>query len=283
MTAMKSLLWSLVGTALLAALLVLAFRSPSKALVGKTTRLELVARMRSELAAESEAEKSAVLAITDAESQLYADQARARARELERDAAALGPLLQGAERQELIRFSDDFAQLQKVDEQLLALAVQNTNLKASALAFGPAAAAVAEMDGALSRLMAKASDKQILLAAARALAGALRIEALLPPHIAEESDARMDALEATMSKEDEEVRSALAELGPEAESARAAYARFSSLRKQILQLSRENTNVRSLSISLHQKRQRMLTCEASLALLEKTIADEPVPGMPRPR
>ena len=48
--------------------------------------------------------------------------------------------------------------------------------------------------------------KQIILLASDARIRALRIQALLPPHIAEESPQKMDELEALMTIEDREVR-----------------------------------------------------------------------------
>jgi hypothetical protein len=291
--------WSVVGTAVIAALMWLAFRNqhaPEQFLL-RARRLELVARLRGELAAQSEAEKSAVLAITDAESQKYADEARARAQDLERDRAELGRLLEMAPEKELLEaFSKQLSDLQRIDAEVLALAVKNTNLKASALAFGPAAEAMNELDGALARLVAANAQssapnaKKVMLSAARAEAAALRIALLLPPHIAEESNAKMDALEAVMAREDAQVKQDLKELGAwlpsnaDVAKATASYARFSELRKQILALSRENTNVRSLSLSLNQKRKQMFAAEDALAALEKSIAAEPAGATPpKPR
>ena len=57
-------------------LLVLHFRepqNPAAQLAFKAKRVELVERMRLSVASASEAEKSAVLAITDEDSQIYAD------------------------------------------------------------------------------------------------------------------------------------------------------------------------------------------------------------------
>jgi hypothetical protein len=52
----------------------------------------------------------------------------------------------------------------------------------------------------------------VILLAAGAQAAALRIEALLPRHIAEESDAAMDRLEATMAAEAGRAQTDLAQL-----------------------------------------------------------------------
>ena len=46
-------------------------------------------------------------------------------------------------------------------------------------------------------------------------------------------------------------------------------------------LSRENTNVRPLPISLNQKRKLMVMCQDALAALEEAIQQEPVAGVTR--
>jgi hypothetical protein len=75
---------------------------------------------------------------------------------------------------------------------------------------------------------------------------ALRLLSLLPPHIAEESDQKMDEMEAVMAKEDQEVRKNLEDLAglrslsgnPDLSTATGRYARFTELKAQILKLSR---------------------------------------------
>jgi hypothetical protein len=62
---------------------------------------------------------------------------------------------------------------------------------------------------------------------------------------------------------------------PELVSAVSAYRRFNTVKAEVLALSRENTNVRSLAISLTQKRRAMSLCEDSLAALEQAIRNEP--------
>jgi len=283
---------------LLLILLVLHFRKPPDTagqLAFKAERADLVGRMQLDLASASEAEKSAVLAITDQESQAFADQAGEATKSVEREQRELEELLthggtQG-EKELLGEFSQLFIEFQRIDDELLKLAVQNTNLKAYALAFGPAAGALNEMSAALSRLAAASADspdaKKVMQLALGAEIGALRIQTLLPPHIAEPSDARMDALEGLMTEEDEKVRSdlaglhALPRLSGDADLATATsrYAQFREIKSQILALSRENTNVRSLSISLHQKRKLMLSCQEALRRLQEAILDEPIEGI----
>lgn len=293
-------LWMAVGAAilLLFGLLVLLFGKqpiPIAQLALKAQRVELVGRMQLDLASASEAEKSAVLAITGQESQAFADQARASTADVERERRELVELLnkdgtQG-EKDLLAEFSQRFTEFQRIDSELLSLAVQNTNLKAYALTFGPAAGALNEMSAALSRLVTANADardaEKVMSLAFGAEIGALRIQTMLPPHIAEASDPRMDELEALMTKEDEQVRSdleglgALPKLNGDADLAVAAsrYAQFREIKNQVLALSRENTNVRSLSISLNQKRKVMLVCHDVLSNLQDAIRKEPIEGV----
>ena len=183
-------------------------------------RVDLVDRMQLDLASASEAEKSAVLATTDQDSQTFADQARAASAKVEQERRELGELLTGGEREgereSLAQFSAAFAELQRIDDDLLALAVKNTNVKAYGLAFGPAAAAVQEMSAALDCLVAANGDVRdstlpttVMRLAYGAQTSALRIQTLLPPHIAEENDKKMDELEAQMATEDARVRKSL--------------------------------------------------------------------------
>ena len=299
---LRDILWMAVGAAVLLAfvLLVLHFRNlqtPAAQQAFKAKRVELVERMRLSIALASEAEKSAVMAITDEDSQIYAGQARTATGTVEQGRGELGQLLQsGGPKNEnafLAQFSDAFAEFQRIDKDLLDLAVKNTNLKAYSLAFGPAAGAIKEMDTALARVVATAGDSpsandlKVMQLADGARIAALRLLTLLPPHIAEESDEKMDEMEAVMAKEDQAVRqnleglSAIPSLSGNSDlsAATVRYARFTELKTQILKLSRENTNVRSLTISLNQKRKVMLVCQDALAALEKAIQEEPVAGL----
>ena len=97
----------------------------------------------------------------------------------------------------------------------------------------------------------------------------------------------MDEIEAMMAKEDQTVRQDLAGLAaipslggnPDLTAATERYARFTELKTQILRLSRENTNVRSLTISLSEKRKIMMECQDALAALEQAIQSEPLEGL----
>jgi hypothetical protein len=296
----KDIRWMVFGAVLLLAIVLVALhfqkgQIPAELLAFKAKRVDAVERMRLALASASEAEKSAVMAITDEDSQKYADQARAAAAGVERERNELGQLLATGgtqhEKDLLAQFSKGFADFQSVDRDLLALAVKNTNIKAYNLAFGPAASAITEMNDALSRLVSKSAAspeaRTVAPLAFGAQTAALRIQALLAPHIAEESDAKMDAMEARMTADDQEVRKDLDGLAAlpsftgdtDLTAARSAYERFSLVRAKIIPLSRENTNVRSLAISLDQKRKVMFLCQDALASLQQAILEEPIPGV----
>ena len=273
--------WIAAGAVLFLAIILIALRfnqygqSAAQAAF-QAKRLELVSQTRLALASASEAEKSAVLAVTDEDSQRYADQARAATAQAESARLELQQLLkQGgtARETELFgQFSSIFSEFQRVDSDVLALAVKNTNIKAYNLAFGPAAQAIEVMGTSLSNIVAKSAtwpqSRNIAVLALGAHNAALRIVALLAPHIAEESDKKMDELEAMMNVHASEVQKSLEGLAdlpklhedPDLAAAGSAYRRFIAVKTNILALSRENTNVRSLSISLTEKRKVMLLC-----------------------
>jgi hypothetical protein len=278
--------------------------NPARQLSDKASRVDMVARMQLALASESEAEKSAVLASTDKDSQTFADQARAATEAVERDHQEVGVLLavSGTQREKdlLDQFTKAFGHLKGLDEEVLGLAVKNTNLKAYSLLFGVAASTLAEMDMALARMLAKHADspsaKRVMSMAFGARLGMLRIQTLLAPHIAEESDAKMDQMEAAMGKEEAEVRkdldglTALAKSEGDADvaTAMAQFGRYQQLKAQILSLSRQNTNIRSLALSLNQKRKAAAVCLDALNALKVAILEEPIAGVtygrpPRPR
>jgi hypothetical protein len=296
----KEFLWMVTGAVifLIGTLVVMHFQtkqSPAEQIAFKAKRVDLVARIRLTLTSASEAEKSAVLAVTDQDSQTFADQARAGTAEVEKERKELEVLLATGgtkgEKGLLTKFSKAFADLQHIDNDLLGLAVKNTNIKAYSLAFGPAADALKEMDTVLSRLVAKSAGSpeaaDVAQLAFGAQTAALRIQTLLAPHIAEESDKKMDELEAQMAKEDQQVHKVLDGLAslpklhgdPDLETATSDYAKFNEIRARILALSRENTNVRSLAMSLGQKRKVLLKCQDLLSALQQVIQDEPISGV----
>ena len=260
------------GAAILLAIVLAVFHfqkgeSPVEQLAMRARRLELVNQIRLSLESAVEAEKSAVMAVTDEDSQKFADEARSETAKAEQARRELEKLSRPGE---LDSFSKAFTEFQRVDAEVLDLAVKNTNLKAYALAYGPATAAVKELDAALAKSSPAATEARV---------GAWRLLASLPPHIAEESDAKMDAMEAEMTKEDQQVRRSLAELADPV--ATASYETFSELRARIIKLSRENTNVRSLTLSLTQKRNVTAACQDALAALQQAIQNEPIPAAAR--
>ena len=118
-----------------------------------------------------------------------------------------------------------------------------------------------------------------------------RLQSALAPHIAEESDPKMTAMETEMQTQDAAVQQSLdkldilgeAALKSDLQVARSSYARFSELRTQIVKLSRENTNVRSLALSLNEGQAAATACRDALIELQEAIRREASPQMPLPK
>lgn len=269
-------------------------REPVAQIAFQAKRVELVNVMRLALAAASEAQNTAVMSTAEKDSESFADQARAATASLERGRSELEKLSRergDADEMKLMeRVAETLSEFQRIDKELMQLAVQNSNRKAYNLAFGPAMKLLQEIDEPLSRIVADHANATsennliVLPLAGDTRIGILRMQVVLLPHIAEESDKKMDEFEAQLAEDDRKVRAnfaALSTLLPASDqsnmqTATSRYGEFEKLRTQIIKLSRDNTDVRAVAIALNEKRKAMLACQDALVALEHAIRAEPV-------
>jgi hypothetical protein len=258
------------------------FQSAFERSVQKLQRIQAMSR---DLLAAAEAEKSAVMAETDEASQAFAEQSLQASQNVEKARRELEPLLEGKRQEAHLfqEFSRCWAKLQEIDREVLSLAVQNTNLKALRLSFVPAAEAMRSMEEALNHLMdvvsASPDAVEIIRLAATVAMSALNIYTLQAPHIAESTETRMEEMEATMHSLDAQVIDALQRLRvlvdesgkPFLKAAWASYKDFQHINAAIVELSRQNSNVRSYALSLGQKRKTTAQCQDMLAALQETV------------
>ena len=234
----------------------------------------------------ADAANRAVMADTDEASVAFAREAEQATQAVQTDTEALGPILLGLgysnETRLLEEFGSRFAEYRALDRSILELAVENTNLKAQRLSFGPAQeAADAFRDALASVASLDPKDKwRVEALVATAVAAVREIQVLQAPHIAESDEAAMGRMEKRMTTSEAAARSALktveslvqASSKPQLAAATAALDRFMGLNAQIIALSRRNTNVRSLALSLGQKRTLTAACEDSLRALQDALA-----------
>ena len=246
----------------------------------------LSADLRVQFGNAANASDRAVMAGTDeASTALARDAARASAA-VEKDVKSLASILEALHFSQeaglLVEFSGRFAQYRAVDRDILDLAVENTNLKAQRLSFGAAEDAVASFERSLEALTPREPIRDgwhVKALAAVALANAREIQALEAPHIAEADEAAMAGLEQRMTTSRDAAAAALDRLAeivetsshPQLEAARADLARLLQVNGEIVVLSRRNTNVRSLALSLNRKPQVVAACEESLRALQAAL------------
>jgi hypothetical protein len=235
----------------------------------------------------SDASDRAVLADTDGASVAFARQAELSIRSVQAGLGELGTRLQSLGYHEeagaLDEFSRRFDEYRKLDHDVLALAVENTNLKAQRLSFGPVREAGDAFRDALDATANAAPAKERCraeAAASRAILAVREIQILQAPHIAEENDAAMNKLEKEMAAREAMARDALGALAAAGgaaataplATATTALGRFEKLSSEVVALSRRNTNVRSLALSLRQKPGLTAACDGSLVALEQDLA-----------
>ena len=277
------------GTIIIGMLAVLAAGCRSEPQMFRERReLRIIDDIRQTLLESVEAEKSAVLATTDEESKSLAHDARQSAAKINQLRGQLRTLIAAdgrrPESEKLDAFDTAWADVERVDQRLLALAVANTNLKAARLSAGEGGAALDRFVDLLGQIMRGAGGAETIRALSGASIAALRIQPLLLAHIPSPDDAEMTRIEERMRAFSGEVERDLTALRNDGQvpadqlgTAAQAWADYQRILKEVLRLSRENSNVISSDVSIHEKRLVTQECLAKLAALREAVEAGPHP------
>lgn len=248
---------------------------------------EVLSQMRVNLLKSVEMEKNAVMAQTDEESQGFADQSLAASAAVEQDQKQLNSLIDAApmqdERNLIIEFNNCWTELRKLDQVILELAVQNTNLKAASLSREKGAEAMRRFEHALEDVMrtylGAQNEGRVARLLCHAMTSGLKIYNFHSFHIAEASDEKMDQIEMQMKAEENEASKSLDELtgivGEKSRQAllqaKTAFTEFMAVTAKVIKLSRQNSNVKSLELSLGRKRKVAAQCDEILVTFQEAV------------
>lgn len=248
---------------------------------------DLASELGLELTEAITASNRAVMATSEDKAKTFAEEAAHQTGAIERDRVRLATLLRGLDYTDVLRLLDSFAaglaRYRELDREVLGLAVESSNLKAQKLSFGPAAQTVDAMGAALARAVdaaTGASSCQLRALLWRAAADVRELQALQAPHIAAAEDAVMTALEQRMSALETDAHTQLqaarsarasAELHADVAVAQTEFERFLTVHREILALSRRNSNVHSLELALGQHRLLALDCQGTLRVIRREL------------
>jgi hypothetical protein len=232
-------------------------------------------------------EKNAVMALTDEESREFADQSLAASAVVEQNQKQLNSLIDAApmqdERNLVIEFNNCWTELRKLDQVILELAVQNTNLKAASLSREKGAEAMQRFEHALNDVLKSYSgtrnEGRVARLICHAITAGLKIHNLHSFHIAEASDEKMDQIETQMKTEENEASKSLDELasivGEKSRhallQAKTAFSEFMEVTAEVIKLSRQNSNIKSLELSLGKTRKVTAQCDEILAAFQEAV------------
>jgi len=262
------------------------------AFVQLTEARRLLSEVRINFTKASDASNRAVMADTDEESIKFAREAEAATQAVSAAmpvlARRLTDLAYPGNTELLARFQERFTRYTTLDREILKLAVENTNLKAQHLLFGPIGQAANELCGALQALASTvpaATARRLGDAALRAQLAVREIQVLQAPHIAEPRESEMDRIEQQMALRQATAREALLSIepsvrapSPSLDTAKASLDTFEALSRKLVALSRQNTNVRSLELAVRQKPALTAACDESLAALQDALATQGFSG-----
>jgi hypothetical protein len=250
-------------------------------------KMELLSSMRANLLKSVEAEKNAVMADTDESSRAFADESLHSSEAIDRDHREIGLLIKkdyaDQEMKLLQEFDGCWAELRRIDQVLLELAVRNTNIKAAHLSFGKGSVAMKRLEEALREMdrtvLSNGRDNRVAELACNALTAGLKIHYLHAPHIAAANDDQMDKIEVDLKQYDDVIKGSLSKLKllvPQEKQAslreaERAYDELAKVTAEVIDLSRQNTNIKSFELSLGRKRKATARCDEILMSLQEAV------------
>jgi hypothetical protein len=269
---------------LLSIVVVMACACGSKpALLRAQRELSLIHSVREALLRSAEAEKSAVLASTDEESRQLANDAERCATTVNQARTELRQLVDADGRPEVTAQLDAFdaawAESETVDKRLLALAVANTNLKATRLSVEEGAQLLNRFVDLAADAQRASADPSVVRNLLFASISALRVQSLLAAHIPSADTAEMSALEKRIAELSEDTSRRLLAVGKTAAQgspaqlaeATRAWGDYQRVVAEVVRLSRQNTNVLSFDVSVHEKRHVTQDCLTALDALLQAV------------
>jgi len=296
MNSSRAWVFGLLGVAVLAVLLYFVGGSRQglrveELLATQVRKGQVVAQMRIDLLMAVEAEKNVLLAGTVQAAGDFADKARKAAGAVENGRVELEAISRrddmAPQADLLAQFSKAWAEFRAIDDVLLELAVQKTNEQAARLSATRGLDLLLSFQKSLETAMLRgpqgatgATSSQFLpVQCFKAYAGAATVLGLQAPHIAEAADANMDALEARIAAAAAQTRAALdaaqtaasGSAKAEIEQARAVFAEFMAVNAKVIALSRINSDVKSLALSMERKRMVAASCLDTLGALQDSI------------
>ncbi|MFP5223556.1 MAG: hypothetical protein ACLGSA_14790 [Acidobacteriota bacterium] len=252
---------------------------------------QVVAQMRIDLLTAVEAEKNVLLAETVQAAGDFADKARKASDAVEKGRVELETISRSdgilPQAELLAQFAKAWTEFRTIDAVLLELAVQKTNDQAARLSATRGLDLLLSFQKALEAAMFRgpqgaagtAGSQFLAVQCFKAYAGAATVLGLQAPHIAEPADANMDALETRIAAAAAQTRTALdaalsAAPNPakaDLEKARAVFEEFMAVNAKVIALSRINSDVKSLALSMERKRMVAASCLDTLGGLQDSI------------
>jgi len=249
----------------------------------------IAANLRIQFNKSADASNRAVMADTDEVSIAFARDAGQTSKLIENDIVALAELLRSLQLPKEIRllqeFKNHYSEYLAIDRNILGLAVENTNLKAQRLSFGPLREVADRLQDSLESIADSVGSKdrcRVDGLVAKAKLAVRGIQILHAPHIAEPEDAAMTGIERDLDKQQIAADDAIAELSKLIDAtatkqmalAQKELEQFKELSHQIIGLSRRNSNVRSLDLALRTKLPLAAACDDGLRVLQYALSNE---------
>ncbi|WP_428558484.1 MAG: hypothetical protein ACP59X_11880 [Solidesulfovibrio sp. DCME] len=246
---------------------------------------QLIAAVRTGLLVAVDQEKNALLSPSQAEAKQFLDKGREAMAGVKKDMGSLAQLVDETdnpkEAESFKLVAADFEDMATVDDNLRSLAGRNTNLRAAQLSRTEAALAASRLQQVLTPVI-DAADCHASQDALRIVTATLSVLSLHAQHIDEKTVPGMDTLEAAMNRQNARAQEAFDRLGalssPEIAAAlapaQAAYADFWRVTREVLTLSRENTNIEAQALAMGKKRLITAKALADLAALQDVVAEK---------